>query len=90
MTGLTAPIVIIGAGAIGSFLAARLHLAGEPVVLVARGQRLERLRRDGLRFAIKGLPDRVDVPLGAVSDLVVPARLVVFCTKAGHLAEALV
>lgn len=89
MTRLTASIVIIGAGAIGSFIAAHLHLAGEPVVLVARGQRLERLRRDGLRFAIKDLPDRVDVPLGAASDLVVPARLAVFCTKAGHLAEAL-
>lgn len=41
--------VIIGAGAIGSFLAAGLCEAGIEQVLVARGADLEALRRDGLR-----------------------------------------
>jgi 2-dehydropantoate 2-reductase len=83
------PIIVIGAGAIGSFVAARLHLAGGPVALVARGERLESLRRDGLRFAVVGLPERVDVPLCEALDAVVPARLMVFCIKCGDLAEAL-
>lgn len=39
---------IVGAGAIGGALGARLHSAGQDVVLVARGANLEAIRRDGL------------------------------------------
>lgn len=42
-------LAILGAGAIGGFLGARLARAGEDVVLVARGPHLEAMRRDGLR-----------------------------------------
>lgn len=89
MTGPAASIVVIGAGPIGSFLAARLHLAGEPVELIARGQRLESLWRDGLRFDVEGTPDRVDLPVGAAIDGGREARLVLFCTKAGDLTAAI-
>ncbi|MFZ2994756.1 ketopantoate reductase family protein [Sphingobium sp.] len=41
-------IVIFGAGAVGSVVAARLAQAGKPFHLVARGDRLDRLRVDGL------------------------------------------
>lgn len=41
-------IAIIGAGAIGCFLAARLNDAGHTITLVARGEQLDVLRRDGL------------------------------------------
>lgn len=41
-------IAIVGAGAIGGFLAARLGKAGLDVTLVSRGRALEVLRRDGL------------------------------------------
>ncbi|MEO6797734.1 MAG: 2-dehydropantoate 2-reductase [Candidatus Dormibacter sp.] len=42
-------LAILGAGAIGGFLGARLTRAGEDVTLIARGPHLEAMRRDGLR-----------------------------------------
>ncbi|MDE8652439.1 ketopantoate reductase family protein [Novosphingobium album (ex Liu et al. 2023)] len=41
-------ILVIGAGAVGSFLAAALARTGRKVTLVARGERLEQLRRGGI------------------------------------------
>ncbi|NBW00262.1 MAG: 2-dehydropantoate 2-reductase [Betaproteobacteria bacterium] len=43
-------ICVIGAGAIGGLLGARLAKAGEEVTLVARGPHLEALKANGLRF----------------------------------------
>ena len=40
---------IVGAGAIGAFLGARLAMAGEDVWLIARGAHLEAMRRHGVR-----------------------------------------
>jgi 2-dehydropantoate 2-reductase len=40
--------VIYGAGAVGGVIGARLHLAGLPTTLVARGEHLARIRADGL------------------------------------------
>jgi 2-dehydropantoate 2-reductase len=40
--------VVYGAGAVGGVIGARLHLAGLPTTLVARGAHLERIRADGL------------------------------------------
>jgi len=42
-------LAILGAGAIGGFLGAKLTRAGEDVTLIARGPHLEAMRRDGLR-----------------------------------------
>jgi 2-dehydropantoate 2-reductase len=44
-------IAVVGAGAIGGFLAAALSKAGIPVAVVARGSHLEAIRRDGLRVS---------------------------------------
>ena len=41
-------ICIVGAGAIGGYLGAKLGLAGAEVTLIARGAHLEAIRRDGL------------------------------------------
>lgn len=41
-------VCIVGAGAIGGYLGARLALAGAEVTLIARGAHLEAIRRDGL------------------------------------------
>src|SRR5947207_1414242 len=43
-------ICIVGAGAIGGYLGARLALAGEEVTLVARGAHLEAIRQNGLKL----------------------------------------
>jgi len=41
-------IAVVGAGAIGGFLAAALARAGNPVAVVARGEHAAAIRRDGL------------------------------------------
>ena len=41
-------VAVVGAGAIGGFLAAALARAGNAVAVVARGEHLEAIRRDGL------------------------------------------
>ncbi|HUN72650.1 MAG TPA: 2-dehydropantoate 2-reductase [Steroidobacteraceae bacterium] len=50
-----AAFAILGAGAIGSILAAHLARAGHSVIIIARGERARAVARDGLR--IKGLAD---------------------------------
>src|ERR1700743_3250578 len=55
--------IIIGAGAIGGAIGARLFESGHEVVLTARGAHLAALRERGLRFA---------TPAG-VSTLAIPA-----------------
>ncbi|GAB3239390.1 ketopantoate reductase family protein [Kineosporia babensis] len=57
--------VIIGAGAIGALLAAQLHLAGKPVVLVARGRNLEAIRAHGVRVRRPSNTEQVRVPVVA-------------------------
>ena len=42
-------IAIVGAGAIGAFLGAKLSLSGEDVYLIARGAHLEAMRANGVR-----------------------------------------
>ena len=64
-----AEFAILGAGAIGSILAAHLARAGHSVIVIARGERAHAVDRDGLR--IKGLTD-LSVRVQVVTD---PARL---------------
>jgi 2-dehydropantoate 2-reductase len=46
-------IGIVGAGAIGGYLGARLALAGDEVTLIARGPNLAAIRADGLRLRLE-------------------------------------
>jgi 2-dehydropantoate 2-reductase len=57
--------VIVGAGAIGSILAAHLVRSGRSVSVLARGRRAQQLQSDGLR--IKGLSE-FSTPLHVVTD----------------------
>lgn len=43
-------ITVVGAGAIGGLIAARLAAAGERVTVVARGEHLKAIRAHGLRL----------------------------------------
>lgn len=52
---IRAEFAILGAGAIGSILAAHLARSGHSVIVLARGDRARAVERDGLR--IKGLAD---------------------------------
>lgn len=64
-----AEFAILGAGAIGSILAAHLARAGHSVVVLARGDRARAVERDGLR--IKGLSD-FSLAVAVITD---PSRL---------------
>ncbi|MFD2236583.1 ketopantoate reductase family protein [Aureimonas populi] len=80
-------ITIIGAGAIGSFLATRLAEAGLATTLVARGARLEQLRAraPALCGGAKGHRGRIDPAPRATG----PADILFLCVKAHALREAL-
>src|SRR3954467_5586770 len=55
--------VILGAGAVGGTIGGRLADAGHDVLLLARGEHAEVMRRDGLRLATPERVIQVDVPV---------------------------
>lgn len=79
-------ICVIGAGAIGGLLAARLADAGEDVSVIARGAHLAAIRTSGLRLIESG---REIVATVKASDKIADTGeqdLVILCTKAHQLA----
>lgn len=82
-------IAVIGAGAIGSALAAGIARAGGDVTLVARGERLALLRDGPVRIiSDSGAWEQV-VPACAADDLTGPLDLAICCVKTPDLPEAL-
>src|SRR4051794_20363905 len=51
-------LLVYGAGVCGSLFAARMHEAGHDVTLLARGERLAALRRQGVQLAEEDGPVR--------------------------------
>ncbi|HZT02524.1 MAG TPA: 2-dehydropantoate 2-reductase [Steroidobacteraceae bacterium] len=75
-----AEFAILGAGAIGSILAAHLARSGHSVVVLARGDRARAVQRDGLR--IKGLADfSVKVPVLTDPTQLVAAETLIVAMK---------
>src|SRR2546429_460353 len=76
-------IVVMGAGGVGGYFGAKLARAGEGVPLVARGEHLAAIRRDGLRLrsAVEGEYVVRPAAVEAVRDLP-RADVVLFCVKA--------
>jgi 2-dehydropantoate 2-reductase len=62
-------ICIVGAGAIGGYLGAKLALAGETVTLIARGSHLEAIKKDGLKLLMADDSSQVAHPALATSDI---------------------
>lgn len=88
------PIGIVGAGAVGTVLAAHLERAGRKTMLVEPGPRHERIARDGLRVTgiadISRRPWRVARSLEALpDDERKQAKLWCICTKAWSIPEIL-
>src|SRR5262245_34686618 len=81
-------ICIVGAGATGGFLGARLALAGEQVTLIARGAHLEAIRRSGLALRMADGSAEVVTPALATSDMAEagPQDVVIATVKAHSLA----
>src|SRR5439155_6663787 len=81
-------IAIVGAGATGGYLGARLARAGEPVTLVARGPHLAAMRAHGVRLI--EADGEYTVHPACTDDLaVVGAADVVFLTVKAHGLPAL-
>ncbi|MEN9759212.1 MAG: hypothetical protein RL676_361, partial [Pseudomonadota bacterium] len=80
-------ICIVGAGAIGGLLGARLAKAGEEVTLVARGPQLEALKANGLRFIEEDGSEFVVTPkaVGSIRDAG-PQDVIVLGMKAHQVA----
>ncbi len=62
-------ICIVGAGAIGGYLGAKLALVGEEVTLIARGAHLEAIQKNGLKLVMQDGTTQVAVPSLATSEL---------------------
>jgi 2-dehydropantoate 2-reductase len=84
-------IAIIGAGAIGGLVGARLALAGEEVSFLVRGANLDAIRRNGIKLVEADGSERVARDVVATSDYgeVGPVDVVVLAMKA-HQVEAVV
>ncbi len=81
-------ICIVGAGAIGGLLGARLALAGNDVSLIARGAHLTAIRNDGLTLIDADGSQQLARPACATDDLAQAGRqeLVILALKAHQLA----
>jgi 2-dehydropantoate 2-reductase len=81
-------ICVVGAGAIGTALAGRLHLAGHDVSILARGARRAFIEEHGLSFNEDGnkknvCPNVIDV--GSITD----SNLVIAAVKSQSLPDLL-
>jgi len=81
-------ICIVGAGAIGGYLGARLALAGEHVTLIARGAHLQAIQERGLTLRSADGTTETAHPALATSDIGAagPQDVVVVAVKAYSLA----
>jgi len=79
---------VIGAGALGSFFAAKLAHAGYRVGLVARKERLTRIARDGVQMQLSGGLHSVDVAAAGHAADLPPADLAIIATKTFDLEDA--
>jgi len=81
-------IAIFGAGAIGGYLAVKLHQAGAEVTVIARGPHLAAMREKGLTLNSEGQTITVQVPCTDNAEEAGPQDYVIATLKATGLAPA--
>ncbi|WP_327108236.1 ketopantoate reductase family protein [Nonomuraea glycinis] len=81
--------IVIGAGAIGGTIGARLHQSGHEVLLIARGPHYEALRSDGLRLITPHDDLRMDIPVAAGPVPVREDDVLILATKSQDTVGAL-
>lgn len=80
-------IIVVGAGAVGCYIAAKLARAKLDVLLVARGEALEAVRAHGV--TVEGAETfSTPVPVAATAETPAPADIVIGCVKAHAIADA--
>ncbi len=83
-------ICIVGAGAIGGYLGAKLALAGETVTLIARGSHLEAIQKNGLKLLMTDGSRQIVTPSLATSEIQeAGAQDVVILTLKAHSLPAI-
>jgi 2-dehydropantoate 2-reductase len=88
LKGLLMRVAVVGCGAIGGWLAARLALAGAQVSVLARGATLAALKERGLRLTEGGQSWRLPVQVSQEPAQLGPHELVVLAVKGHQLADA--
>jgi len=88
---MTVRYVVVGAGAVGGVLSARLTQIGKDVTLVARGGQYDAVRRHGLRVERPSASATVgmDVAATTAAARITSADVVVLAVKSHHTARAL-
>ena len=66
--GIGVKIAIIGAGAIGGYVGAKLALAGEDVTFIVRGANLEAIRKNGMKLIMDDGAEHVAAGVKATDD----------------------
>ena len=74
-------MVVVGAGAVGSFFGALLARAGHHVTLIGRPAHVEAIARDGLRLQMQGQDIRVALHATTDIEAVRDAEVVLVCVK---------
>ena len=84
-------ITIIGAGAIGGYVGAKLAMAGEDVTFIVRGANLTAIRKNGMKLIMHDGTEHVAANVKATSDYAEPGvqDLVILAMKA-HQLESVV
>jgi len=82
-------ICVVGAGAIGGYLGAKLALAGEDVTLIARGPHLAAIQQHGLKLVSPDGTEAIAADVRATSDMAEAGlQDVVFLTLKAHSVPA--
>ena len=82
------PIAVMGAGAVGCYYGGMLARAGHEVVLIARPQHVEAIKRDGLRMETTTFDEHVRLAASSEPRAVQGAKLVLFCVKSTDTESA--
>jgi 2-dehydropantoate 2-reductase len=84
-------VCVVGAGSIGGTIGAKLSAAGEQVCLIARGEHLQAIRRDGLQLvdAVGPRSGTFRLPASSEPSDFGPQDLIVIAVKAHAVAQML-
>jgi 2-dehydropantoate 2-reductase len=74
-------VAVMGAGAVGCYYGGMLARAGHPVVLIARPQHVDAIRRGGLHMETQSFDEHVHLEASTDAASVRGAGLVLFCVK---------